>query len=75
MTIRLTHDKFLSNGCIYRVGDVLPDTDTAKELVRIGVAELIADTTAKPVEKTKKIEADKSVSLPETTPENAKSNS
>lgn len=77
MTIRLTHDKFISNGRIYRAGDVLPDTETTKKLVEIGVAELVKNTMAKSVENTKKSEADKSVSLPlsDTIPENAKSDS
>ena len=75
MAIRLTHDKFISDGRIYRAGDVLPDTETAKKLIGIGVAELVKNTVAKSVENTKKSEANNPAPLSDSISENAKSDS
>ena len=69
--IILRNGKFISGLRIFRSGDILPDTPTAKELVEKGLAEIIADTPKKSAKVAKKTEPDKVAP----TQENVESNS
>ena len=54
--IILRHGKFISGLRIFRAGDVLPDTPTARELVKKALAEIVADTPKKSAKTLKKPE-------------------
>lgn len=52
--IILRHGKFISGLRVFRAGDVLPDTPTARELVKKALAEIVADTPKKSAKSVKK---------------------
>ncbi len=68
--IILRHGKFISGLRVFRAGDVLPDTPTARELVEKALAEIVADVPKKAVKTVKKTEPDTAAPVQE----NAKSN-
>lgn len=57
--IILRHGKFISGLRVFRAGDVLPDTSTAKLMVEKGYAEIVADSPKKSAKTAKKPEPDK----------------
>ena len=57
--IRLKNGKFISDGQIFRAGDVLPDNPSTHLLVDKGFAEIIADMPKKSAKAVKKPEPDK----------------
>ena len=57
--IVLRHGKYISGLRIYCVGDVLPDTPSAKSLVECGKAEIVADIPKKSAKIAKKPELEK----------------
>ena len=71
--IRLRHGKFISGLRVFRAGDVLPDTTTAKELVERGLAEIIADTPKKSAKAVKKSDSATVTEQVEPAQENVKS--
>ena len=77
MNAILKYGKFLHDGRIYRAGAILPYTDTVKELIAKGQAEIRGDTPKR--KPTKKQTSEKSPETTAPTPtqpsENAASNS
>ncbi len=57
--IVLRYGKYISGLRIYRVGDVLPETPSAKSLVECGKAEIVVDMPKKSTKITKKPEPEK----------------
>ena len=71
--IILRHGKFISGLRVFRAGDVLPDTTTAKELVERGLAENIPDIPKKSAKTVKKSDPATVPEEVETAQENVKS--
>lgn len=57
--IVLTHGKYISGFKIFRVGEILPETPGAKNLVEKGLAEIVADVPKKSAKNAKKSEPEK----------------
>ncbi len=70
--IRLKHGKFIYGAKIYRCGDILPDTASAKLLVNEGRAEIIENIPKK--RNSKKLNPEKPAEIPNTTPKNVEVN-
>ena len=69
--IILRHGRFISGLRVFHVGEMLPETASAKNLVEKGLAEIVADSSKKSAKNAKKIESEKT----ETSGENDKSDS